>query len=45
MVKDILQLEVRTTTPTPAEGMIIASGSVGASVLYYYDGSTWNALF
>jgi hypothetical protein len=33
MVKDILQLEVRTTTPTPVEGMIIASGSAGASKL------------
>ena len=44
-VKDIIQLERRTTTPTPAEGMIIASGSAGASVLYYYNGTTWNALF
>ena len=45
MVKDILQLSVRTTTPTPIEGMIIASGSAGASILYYYDGTTWNSLF
>jgi hypothetical protein len=45
MVNDILQLVVRTTTPTPVEGMIIASGSVGSSVVYYYDGTTWNALF
>jgi hypothetical protein len=29
----------------PTEGMIIASGSVGASVLYYYNGTSWNALF
>lgn len=42
----ILKISRRTTTPSPAqEGMIIASGSAGASVLYYYDGSTWNALF
>lgn len=45
MVKDIVQLERRTTSPTPVEGMIIASGSAGSSVLYYYDGTTWNALF
>jgi hypothetical protein len=44
-VKDIIQLERRTTTPTPVEGMIIASGSAGSSVLYYYNGTTWNALF
>jgi hypothetical protein len=45
MVRDIIQLERRTTTPTPVEGMIIASGSAGSSVLYYYNGTTWNALF
>ena len=45
LVKDILQLAVRTTTPTPVEGMIIASGSAGASKVYYYNGTTWNALF
>ena len=45
MVKDILQLAVRTTTPTGVEGMIIASGSVGDSKLYYYNGTTWNTLF
>jgi hypothetical protein len=45
MVNNILQLSVRTTTPTPVEGMIIASGSAGASVLYYYNGTSWNALF
>jgi len=45
MVKDILQLSVRTTTPTAIEGMIIASGSAGASKVYYYNGTTWNALF
>jgi hypothetical protein len=44
-VRDIIQLERRTTTPTPSEGMIIASGSAGSSVLYYYNGTTWNALF
>jgi hypothetical protein len=44
-IKDILQLSVRTTTPTPSEGMIIASGSAGSSKLYYYDGTIWNALF
>ena len=41
----ILQLSRRETTPTGVEGMIIASGSVGASKLYYYNGETWNALF
>jgi hypothetical protein len=45
IVRDILQLAVRTTTPTPIEGMIIASGSAGSSVLYYYNGTSWNALF
>ncbi len=45
-ISDILTLAVRTTTPaSPQEGMIIASGSAGASILYYYNGSTWNALF
>jgi len=41
----ILQLSRRTTTPTGVEGMIISSGSAGASKLYYFNGSTWNALF
>ena len=45
MVKDILQLAVRTTFPTGIEGMIVASGSAGASKLYYYNGTIWNALF
>ena len=44
-INDILQLTVRTTTPTAQEGMIIASGSTGESKLYYYNGTTWNALF
>lgn len=44
-ISDILTLTRRTTTPTPVEGMIIASGSTGASILYYYNGTTWNALF
>lgn len=44
-LNDILILTPRTTTPTPVEGMIIASGSTGASILYYYNGTTWNALF
>ena len=29
----------------PVEGMIMSSGSAGSSKLYYYDGSSWNALF
>ena len=41
----ILQLTRRETTPTGVEGMIISSGSAGSSKLYYYDGSSWNALF
>jgi hypothetical protein len=45
-VKDFLTIRPRTTTPTtPIEGMIIASGSSGASKLYYYDGTSWNTLF
>jgi hypothetical protein len=42
---NVIQLSRRTTTPgSPEEGMIIASGSAGASVLYYYNGSSWNSL-
>ena len=42
----ILKISRRETTPSPAkEGMIIESGSAGSSKLYYYDGSSWNALF
>lgn len=44
-IDNILRLTPRTTTPTPVEGMVIASGSAGASTLYYYNGTTWNALF
>ena len=46
MVNSILQLTPTETLPgTPVEGMIIASGSAGSSKLYYYNGSSWNALF
>ena len=41
----ILQLSRRDTTPSGVEGMVIASGSAGDSKLYYFNGSTWNALF
>jgi len=45
-IADIFQLPVRTTNPgSPVEGMLMASGSVSLSKLYYYDGSIWNALF
>lgn len=44
-ISDILTLTRRTTTPTPQEGMIISSGSAGASILYYYNGTIWNPLF
>jgi hypothetical protein len=45
-IPDLLQLPVRATDPrTPVEGMIMASGSAGSSVLYYYNGTIWNALF
>jgi hypothetical protein len=44
-VDAILQLSRRETTPSAEEGMIIASGSAGSSKLYYYDGTSWNALF
>jgi hypothetical protein len=46
MVNDILQLTRRASFPTPAvEGMIVAQGSAGASKPFYYNGSSWNALF
>lgn len=45
IVDNILTLTPRSTPTTPVEGMIIASGSTGASKLYYYNGTTWNALF
>jgi len=46
IIPDLLQLPVRGTNPgTPVEGMIMASGSAGSSVLYYYNGASWNALF
>ena len=39
---DLLQLPVRSTDPlSPAEGMIMSSGSAGSSKLYYYNGSAW----
>jgi hypothetical protein len=45
-IPDLLQLPVRTTDPiSPVEGGIMASGSAGSSVLYYYNGTSWNALF
>jgi hypothetical protein len=45
-ISDLLQLPVKTTDPgAPVEGMIMASGSAGSSVLYYYNGTSWNALF
>lgn len=38
----ILQLSRRTTTPSASEeGMIIHSGSSGASKLYFYNGTNW----
>ncbi len=38
----LLQLSRRITTPqTPEEGMIIHSGSSGASKLYFYNGTNW----
>ena len=41
-INNILKLTVRTTNPiTPVEGSIIASGSAGASKLYYYNGTAW----
>lgn len=41
----LLQLSRRESTPSsPEEGMIIHSGSSGASVLYFYNGSTWKPL-
>jgi len=41
----ILQLSRRTTTPSASEeGMIIHSGSSGASNLYFYNGTSWVSL-
>jgi len=41
---NIVQLALRSTSPTPAQGMIINSGSAGASVLYFFNGSAWKPL-
>ena len=41
----VMKISRRETTPSAVEGMIIASGSAGSSKLYYYDGTSWNALF
>ena len=42
IIPDLLQLPVRTTDPgSPAEGMIMASGSAGSSQLFYYNGTAW----
>jgi hypothetical protein len=46
MVRSILQLAPTGSLPgSPVEGMIVAQGSPGASRLYYYNGTIWNALF
>ena len=46
MVSSVLQLTPTGSFPATAiEGMIVAQGSPGASKLYYYNGTTWNALF
>ena len=45
-INDILQLTPTGSFPAVAtEGMIVAQGALGASKPYYYNGSTWNALF
>jgi hypothetical protein len=45
-INNLVKLTVRSTNPpAPQEGMIMASGSAGSSVLYYYNGTSWNALF
>ena len=42
----ILKLTVLSSNPiSPVEGSIIASGSAGSSKLYYYNGTSWVALF
>jgi hypothetical protein len=46
MVNDILQLARRATLPSsPVEGMVVAQGTAGSSTLYYYNGTSWFALF
>ena len=46
MVNDIFQLTRRASLPAaPVEGMVVAQGSAGSSKLYYYNGTSWNALF
>ena len=44
LLKDILVLAPRTTTPTPAPGMIIVSGSGADEHIYCYLNSTWKQL-
>ena len=45
-IQDLLKLETKSSNPaSPEEGMVMASGSVGSSKLYYYDGNIWDALF
>ena len=46
LIKDILTLAPRTTTPTGiASGSFIVSGSGATIKPYFWDGSTWNALY
>tara|TARA_R110000868_G_scaffold119343_7_gene316169 strand:- start:2186 stop:4924 length:2739 start_codon:yes stop_codon:yes gene_type:complete len=44
MLKDILVLAPRTTTPTPSTGMVIVSGSGVDQHIYCYLNSTWKQL-
>jgi len=43
-ISDVLTLTPRTTTPTPATGMIIISGSGANQHIYCYLNSTWKQL-
>ena len=45
-ITDVLTITPRTTTPvSPSSGSIIASGSGATIKPYFWDGSSWNALY
>ena len=44
LLNDILVIAPRNTTPTPAAGMVIVSGSGADEHIYCYLNSTWKQL-
>jgi len=45
-ITDVLVLTPRTTNPaSPSSGSIIVSGSGATIKPYFWDGSSWNALY